>query len=214
MRKWVLRKCSVCVCVIKSSVKDSLAFTWCDQYDTSKSDGQLKKTASNAKLRRYLPDFKFTPFRTGKHTQTLWPRQTHSCKYKRTDTPTDTHTDTHMDTARLWHRQTHTCKYKFTLSHTHTCADSGLACAFSQLWRRHVIGLLLITTALVNDHSAGAARWGVFYTSSGRGVKPALNTLLSKFCFYGKKYDLRISVYKSVLIDTLCLFDYSMKYGM
>jgi GDP-L-fucose synthase len=31
-------------------------------YDTSKSDGQFKKTASNAKLRRYLPDFKFTPF--------------------------------------------------------------------------------------------------------------------------------------------------------
>ncbi|KHJ41181.1 NAD dependent epimerase/dehydratase family protein [Trichuris suis] len=31
-------------------------------YDCTKSDGQFKKTASNAKLRRYLPDFKFTPF--------------------------------------------------------------------------------------------------------------------------------------------------------
>lgn len=31
-------------------------------YDTTKSDGQFKKTASNAKLRKYLPDFKFTPF--------------------------------------------------------------------------------------------------------------------------------------------------------
>ncbi|KAM9848541.1 GDP-L-fucose synthase-like isoform 2-T4 [Aulostomus maculatus] len=31
-------------------------------YDTSKADGQFKKTASNAKLRRYLPDFTFTPF--------------------------------------------------------------------------------------------------------------------------------------------------------
>ncbi|ESO04985.1 hypothetical protein HELRODRAFT_185540 [Helobdella robusta] len=30
-------------------------------YDASKSDGQYKKTASNAKLRKYLPDFKFTP---------------------------------------------------------------------------------------------------------------------------------------------------------
>ncbi|CAG5130171.1 unnamed protein product [Candidula unifasciata] len=29
--------------------------------DTTKSDGQFKKTASNAKLRKYLPDFKFTP---------------------------------------------------------------------------------------------------------------------------------------------------------
>ncbi|XP_056621147.1 GDP-L-fucose synthase-like isoform X1 [Triplophysa dalaica] len=33
-------------------------------YDTSKADGQFKKTASNAKLRKYLPDFKFTPFKT------------------------------------------------------------------------------------------------------------------------------------------------------
>eukprot|EP00062_Callorhinchus_milii_P010297 gi/632955005/ref/XP_007893258.1/ PREDICTED: GDP-L-fucose synthase isoform X2 [Callorhinchus milii] len=31
-------------------------------FDTSKSDGQFKKTASNSKLRKYLPDFKFTPF--------------------------------------------------------------------------------------------------------------------------------------------------------
>ena len=31
-------------------------------YDTSAADGQFKKTASNAKLRKYLPDFQFTPF--------------------------------------------------------------------------------------------------------------------------------------------------------
>lgn len=31
-------------------------------YDVSAADGQYKKTASNAKLRRYLPDFQFTPF--------------------------------------------------------------------------------------------------------------------------------------------------------
>lgn len=30
--------------------------------DTSKADGQQKKTASTAKLRRYLPGFTFTPF--------------------------------------------------------------------------------------------------------------------------------------------------------
>ncbi|NXU19232.1 FCL synthase, partial [Pardalotus punctatus] len=34
-------------------------------FDTTKSDGQFKKTASNAKLRRYLPEFQFTPFREG-----------------------------------------------------------------------------------------------------------------------------------------------------
>ncbi|XP_070764806.1 GDP-L-fucose synthase-like isoform X2 [Enoplosus armatus] len=32
-------------------------------FDTSKADGQFKKTASNTKLRRYLPDFTFTPFK-------------------------------------------------------------------------------------------------------------------------------------------------------
>merc|ERR1711934_420265 len=32
------------------------------KYDTTRSDGQYKKTASNDKLRKYLPDFKFTPF--------------------------------------------------------------------------------------------------------------------------------------------------------
>jgi GDP-L-fucose synthase len=31
-------------------------------FDTSQADGQFKKTASNAKLRSLLPEFKFTPF--------------------------------------------------------------------------------------------------------------------------------------------------------
>lgn len=31
-------------------------------YDKTKSDGQHKKTASNAKLQKLLPEFKFTPF--------------------------------------------------------------------------------------------------------------------------------------------------------
>jgi hypothetical protein len=37
----------------------------CLQFDVSKSDGQLKKTASIAKLRGLLPDFKFTPMKEG-----------------------------------------------------------------------------------------------------------------------------------------------------
>ena len=40
-------------------------------FDTSKADGQFKKTASNAKLRRYLPDFKFTPLREGSDRSSL-----------------------------------------------------------------------------------------------------------------------------------------------
>lgn len=34
-------------------------------YDTSKADGQFKKTASNEKLKKLLPSFKFTPFPQG-----------------------------------------------------------------------------------------------------------------------------------------------------
>ncbi len=30
------------------------------RFDTTKADGQFKKTASNAKLRKYLPGFQFT----------------------------------------------------------------------------------------------------------------------------------------------------------
>jgi hypothetical protein len=34
-------------------------------FDTSKADGQFKKTASNAKLRSLYPDFRFTPMEKG-----------------------------------------------------------------------------------------------------------------------------------------------------
>ncbi|KAF5291844.1 hypothetical protein FQA39_LY14181 [Lamprigera yunnana] len=43
-------------------------------FDTTKADGQYKKTASNAKLRRYLPDFKFTPFETAIKETVDWFR--------------------------------------------------------------------------------------------------------------------------------------------
>lgn len=42
------------------------------KFDTSKADGQYKKTASNAKLRKYLPDFKFTPFREAMRESVQW----------------------------------------------------------------------------------------------------------------------------------------------
>lgn len=42
-------------------VIDAMNFRGVVEYDTTKSDGQHKKTACNAKLRKYLPDFNFTP---------------------------------------------------------------------------------------------------------------------------------------------------------
>ena len=44
------------------------------QFDTTKADGQFKKTASNKKLRSLYPEFKFTPMKEG-----TWPRGWRSC---------------------------------------------------------------------------------------------------------------------------------------
>lgn len=41
-------------------------------YDTSKSDGQYKKTASNEKLRKLYPEFKFTPIQQGIKESVQW----------------------------------------------------------------------------------------------------------------------------------------------
>jgi len=41
-------------------------------WDVSKSDGQYKKTASNGKLRRLHPSFKFTPIRNGIRESVKW----------------------------------------------------------------------------------------------------------------------------------------------
>ena len=41
-------------------------------FDTTKSDGQFKKTASNLKLRSYLPEFHFTPFKEAIQTSCDW----------------------------------------------------------------------------------------------------------------------------------------------
>lgn len=41
-------------------------------FDTTKSDGQYKKTASNKKLRKYKPDFAFTPFKEAVKNTVDW----------------------------------------------------------------------------------------------------------------------------------------------
>ena len=42
------------------------------EFDRSYSDGQYKKTANNAKLRNYLPEFKFTPIEIGIKESVEW----------------------------------------------------------------------------------------------------------------------------------------------
>ena len=42
------------------------------KYLTDKADGQYKKTASNQKLRKYLPDFEFTPIEKAIEDTVKW----------------------------------------------------------------------------------------------------------------------------------------------
>ena len=47
---------------VARSIAKAFDFKGRIEFDTTKADGQYKKTASNAKLRKYLPQFQFTKF--------------------------------------------------------------------------------------------------------------------------------------------------------
>ncbi|XP_076040140.1 GDP-L-fucose synthase-like [Oratosquilla oratoria] len=51
-------------------------------HDVSKSDGQFRKTASIAKLRKYLPDFKFTPTKQAIEETVDWFRKNYETAKK------------------------------------------------------------------------------------------------------------------------------------
>ncbi|XP_078050198.1 GDP-L-fucose synthase-like protein [Augochlora pura] len=52
----------VTIAHVAEAIAQAFNFKGKIEYNLSAADGQYKKTASNAKLRKYLPDFKFTPF--------------------------------------------------------------------------------------------------------------------------------------------------------
>jgi GDP-L-fucose synthase len=52
----------VTIAQLAESIAKAFEFKGKIVFDASKADGQFKKTASNAKLRTLLPDFKFTEF--------------------------------------------------------------------------------------------------------------------------------------------------------
>lgn len=47
---------------VADAIVRAMDFNGIYEWDTSKADGQYQKTASNAKLRKYLPNYKFIPF--------------------------------------------------------------------------------------------------------------------------------------------------------
>lgn len=52
----------ISIAELAQSIVKAFSFKGQLSFDTSKADGQYKKTASNAKLRGLLPDFQFTKF--------------------------------------------------------------------------------------------------------------------------------------------------------
>jgi GDP-L-fucose synthase len=63
----------VCIADLARMVARAMAFPL-DRlvFDTSKSDGQFKKTVSNARLRGLRPDFRFTPMEEAMRTSVDW----------------------------------------------------------------------------------------------------------------------------------------------
>lgn len=59
-------------------VAEAFGFKGKLHYDTSKADGQLKKTASNAKLRSLLPDFSFSSFACAVKDTVQWFKDNHT----------------------------------------------------------------------------------------------------------------------------------------
>ena len=47
---------------VARSISSAMGFKGELVFDTTRPDGELKRTASNSKMRMYLPNFKFTPF--------------------------------------------------------------------------------------------------------------------------------------------------------
>ncbi|XP_053605330.1 GDP-L-fucose synthase [Plodia interpunctella] len=62
----------VTISAVAETIKKAYGYTGEIVYDTSKADGQYKKTASNKKLRSLYKDFQFTPFETAIQESVDW----------------------------------------------------------------------------------------------------------------------------------------------
>ncbi|CDH55862.1 tissue specific transplantation antigen p35b [Lichtheimia corymbifera JMRC:FSU:9682] len=57
---------------VADAIVKALKFEGDYSFDTSRADGQYKKTASNEKLMKYIPDFEFTPFEQAVQESVDW----------------------------------------------------------------------------------------------------------------------------------------------
>ncbi|EPY34639.1 GDP-L-fucose synthase [Strigomonas culicis] len=63
-------------------IASSIGFTGEINFDTTKADGQFKKTADNSKMRKFLPDYKFTPMSEGIQKSVDWFVQNYTAARK------------------------------------------------------------------------------------------------------------------------------------
>ncbi|KAH8548359.1 hypothetical protein BGW37DRAFT_506898 [Umbelopsis sp. PMI_123] len=57
---------------VADAIVNAVGFEGEYSFDTTRSDGQFKKTASNEKLLKYIPDFEFTPFNVAVKESVDW----------------------------------------------------------------------------------------------------------------------------------------------
>ncbi|KAG2172160.1 hypothetical protein INT44_005531 [Umbelopsis vinacea] len=57
---------------VADAIVSAVGFEGEYSFDTTRSDGQFKKTASNDKLLKYIPDFEFTPFNDAVQESVAW----------------------------------------------------------------------------------------------------------------------------------------------
>jgi len=65
-------KDEVSISTVAETIAQAFGFEGEIRYDSTQADGQFKKTASNAKLRSYMPNFQFTPFEQAINSTVQW----------------------------------------------------------------------------------------------------------------------------------------------
>ncbi len=68
----VSEEAEVSIAQVAKSIVEAMGYHGKISFATEKADGQFKKTASNAKLMSYLPDFQFTPFNQAIQKTVQW----------------------------------------------------------------------------------------------------------------------------------------------
>ncbi|CUI14358.1 GDP-L-fucose synthetase, putative [Bodo saltans] len=68
----VSEEAEVSIADVAKTIAEAMNFTGQLLFDTTKADGQFKKTANNAKLMKYLPDFKFVDMKDGVKRSVDW----------------------------------------------------------------------------------------------------------------------------------------------